>query len=89
MPSAFAPRIRATTHGNPARFGLAALLAALVLAPQGAQSQRRVPTADPEHPRIKYADSLESVNDRCIVRMNPLNPKMRPVYVNRLPIGFC
>ncbi len=81
MPLDCPRRVRAAT--------IAGLVVTLALAPQGAYSQRRVPTADPEHPRIKYADSLVSVNDRCIVRMNSLNPKMRPMYVNRLPIGFC
>jgi len=89
VPLAVSRNFRAAAARNLAFGTLAGLLLALVFAPQGAHSQRRVPTADPEHPRIKYADSLESVNDRCIVRMNPLNPKMRPMYVNRLPIGFC
>ncbi len=89
MPLAFVSRLRTTASHHAARTVGAGLVVALVFAPQGARSQRRVPTADPEHPRIRYADSLESVNDRCIVRMNKLNPKMRPVYVNRLPVGFC
>lgn len=53
------------------------------------RAQRYVPTADPQHPRVKYADSLVSLNDRCIVRMSKLNVRMRPVYVSRQPIGFC
>jgi hypothetical protein len=41
-------------------------------------------------PRIRYFESgLVSLNDRCPVRKTPLNPKMQPVYVNGLPIGFC
>ncbi len=41
-------------------------------------------------PRIRYFDTgLVSLNDRCPVRKTPLNPKMPPVYVNGLPIGFC
>lgn len=64
------------------------LLAVLGLAwPGGAQ--RFVPGDDPEHPRLKYADSLVSLNDRCIVRKVKLNPKVRPVYVNGHPVGFC
>ena len=67
-----------------------ALVAAGVLlaAPRGA-AQRRVPTGDPKHPRLKYADSLTSLNDRCMVRKAKLNPKVRPVYVNWQPVGFC
>ena len=52
-------------------------------------AQRLVPTADPAHPRLKFADSLTSPNDRCIVSHAKLNPKVRPVYVNGVPIGFC
>jgi len=69
---------------------LVALLAgAALFAAVPAGSQRYVPTTDPEHPRLKYADSLLSLNDRCMVRMTKLNPKVRPVYVSRMPVGFC
>ena len=64
------------------------VLAALAL-PLTGRTQRYVPTTDPEHPRLRYADSLDSVNDRCAVRKNKLNPKVRPVYVNKQPVGFC
>jgi len=57
--------------------------------PIAARAQRYVPTADPEHPRIRYTDSLTSLNDRCMVRKSKLNLKVRPVYVNRQPVGFC
>jgi hypothetical protein len=53
------------------------------------EAQRYVPTADPKHPRLKFADSLVSANDRCIVAQEKLNPKVRPVYVNGVPLGFC
>jgi hypothetical protein len=53
------------------------------------QAQRYVPGSNPELPRIRYADSLLSLNDRCIVRMSKLNLRVRPVYVSRAPIGFC
>ena len=67
-----------------------ALSFALTLAVLGAASaQRYVATKDPDFPRIKYADSLVSPNDRCIVSQAKLNPKMAPLYVNGLPIGFC
>jgi hypothetical protein len=63
------------------------LLLALAVA-EGA-AQRYVPGRDPAFPRLKYADSLESPNDRCIVSQAKLNPKMVPIYVNGVPIGFC
>jgi len=67
-----------------------ALSFALTLAVLGAASaQHYVATKDPDFPRIKYADSLVSPNDRCIVSQAKLNPKMAPLYVNGLPIGFC
>jgi len=41
-------------------------------------------------PRVRYFESDKiTLNDRCPVRKVPLNPKMTPVYVNGLPIGFC
>lgn len=64
------------------------LAAALGLAWPG-RAQRFLPTDDPEHPRLVYADSLVSLNDRCIVRQVKLNPKVRPMYVNGRPVGFC
>ena len=48
-----------------------------------------MPGAEAAFPRIRYADSLDSRNDRCIVAGTRLNPKIRPTYVNGLPIGFC
>jgi len=65
----------------------AAALAALLVS--AAAAQRLVPTADPARPRLKFADSLVSLNDRCAVSQTKLNPAVRPVYVNGLPIGFC
>ncbi len=40
-------------------------------------------------PRIEYADGSVTLNDRCMVRQVKLNPKLPPVFVNGLPIGFC
>ena len=54
-----------------------------------ASAQHYVATKDPDFPKIKYADSLVSANDRCIVSQAKLNPKMAPLYVNGVPIGFC
>ena len=68
-----------------------AMLAALAALPAGgpARAQRYVRGEEREFPKIKYADSLESLNDRCVVKKNKLNLKVRPVYVNWRPIGFC
>lgn len=63
--------------------------AAISLSAASARAQRFVATADTSFPRIKYPDSLESVNDRCIVRMVKMSRSVRPVYVNGWPIGFC
>jgi hypothetical protein len=54
-----------------------------------AGAQELVPTGDPAHPRVRYSDSLVSLNDRCAVRQGGLNPLYPPVYVNGRPIGFC
>jgi len=54
-----------------------------------ARAQGLVTTKDPAHPRVQYADSLISLNDRCIVRQGTLNPAFKAVYVNGKPIGFC
>jgi hypothetical protein len=58
-----------------------------VLSPPG-MAQRFVPGSDAEHPRVKYADSTVSINDRCAVRKTKLS-RGRPVYVNSQPVGFC
>jgi len=68
-------------------FATAALVAAAM--PAASAAQRYIPTDDPEHPRIQYADSLYSLNDECIVRLRRLSRSIPPVYVNGLPIGFC
>ncbi|MEK7315874.1 MAG: hypothetical protein AAB011_06820 [Candidatus Eisenbacteria bacterium] len=60
-----------------------------VAAARPANAQQLVQTKDPEHPLVLYADSLLSLNDRCIVRGGALNPGYKPVYVNGKPIGFC
>ena len=68
-----------------------AVVLALVALPSGppARAQRYVRAEHREFPKIKYADSLESLNDRCLVKKNKLNLKVRPVYLNWRPIGFC
>jgi len=77
---------------NPLRQTLALLLlaaVALFLTPAPGAAQRYVATADSLHPHIKYADSLVSANDRCMVAQQKLNLRVRPVYVNGVPMGFC
>ena len=65
------------------------LCAVLAFGALTARAQRYVPTADPQHPRLKFADSLISPNDRCLVSHDKLNSRVRPVYVNGVPMGFC
>ena len=80
------PRTRATL------LTLAAATAALALTLQTtpANSQDYLYTnGDSLHPRVQYQDGSISLNDRCAVRMTKLAKRMRPVYVNGLPIGFC
>jgi hypothetical protein len=60
----------------------------LALAPD-ARAQHLVFGADSLHPRLVFADSLRSANDRCMVTQKKLNPRVRPVYVNGVPMGFC
>jgi YHS domain-containing protein len=69
----------------------AALLLGLAVALSGAlvRAQVVVPTKDPQRPRIRYADSLLSLNVQCIVRGGTLNPAFKASYVNSRPIGFC
>jgi hypothetical protein len=40
-------------------------------------------------PHLLYADGSRTLNDRCMVRSVKLNPKIRAIYVNGHPIGFC
>ena len=40
-------------------------------------------------PRLLYADGTRTLNDRCMVRSSKLNPRIRAVYVNGRPVGFC
>ena len=42
----------------------------------------------PPYAKLQY-DSMMSVNTQCPVRHGHLNPGIRPMYVNRQPVGFC
>jgi hypothetical protein len=65
------------------------LVASVCSAATPAFAQRYLAGPDTLHPRIRYADSLDSVNDRCIISKSKLSRRIRPVYVNKKPIGFC
>ncbi|HSQ59969.1 MAG TPA: hypothetical protein VLT84_06010 [Acidobacteriota bacterium] len=79
--------MRAPTRSFRRRLGIAGL-AFLALAGL-AGAQELVQTGDPAHPRLRDADAILSLNDRCAVRQGSLNPTYAPVYVNGKPIGFC
>ncbi len=66
-----------------------ALFATAVLFAMPLGAQHYVGSSDPGFPRVQYADSSASVNDRCIVRLRKLSPKLPAIYVNGRPIGFC
>jgi hypothetical protein len=70
---------------------LATLAAGILLLASAAHAAAPHYEAGPDSafPRIRYADSLLSVNDRCIVASRKLNLQVRPVYVNRSAVGFC
>ncbi|HEU4723772.1 MAG TPA: hypothetical protein VFU59_00600 [Candidatus Eisenbacteria bacterium] len=75
-----------------ARHAIGALLlasAALSLAATPSAAQHYVAAADTAFPRIKYPDSLVSANERCMVALQKLSRRVRPVYVNGVPMGFC
>ena len=66
-----------------ATLGLATTLGAM------AGAQVLIKSTHEDFPKVLYADTLISANDRCIVARSRLNPKVRPVYVNGTPLGFC
>jgi hypothetical protein len=49
----------------------------------------QVPGDVDSFPKLRFADGLVSLNDRCMVKQRELNPKMPPVYVSGRPVGFC
>jgi len=80
---------RLTTLPAASAVALVTILGTLAVASGVSRAQRHVPGSDAAFPKVKYADSLVSPNDRCIVAGKKLNPKVRPVYVSGVPIGFC
>ena len=71
------------------RAACAAVVAGAALLAGAASAGRFVPTRDPDFPRVRYADSTTSVNDRCIMTGWKLSIRMTPTYVNGLPVGYC
>jgi len=74
-------------------FAASALAAPPAALPPTAQPQKPAPRPTTPRPLGVYEkmmyDSQLSVNDRCAVRHGQLNPAIRPMYVNRQPVGFC
>src|SRR5437868_6144124 len=56
-----------------------AAVAAGAAVPAVLHAQAYVPGPDAKHQRIRFSDSLTTLNDRCIVKQNPLNLNVRPV----------
>jgi hypothetical protein len=49
-----------------------------------------VESGDPERPRLRYLDGQVSSNTSCAIRRgNRLNPRVPPMRINGVPIGFC
>jgi len=71
------------------RFGNALVIACAVALAATAEAQRHVPVPNSEFPKVKYPDSLTSLNDKCAVAGGRLSTSVRPVYVNEVPVGFC
>lgn len=71
------------------RLGIALVVAVAGVVAGTAEAQRFVTASSPEFPKVKYADSLTSLNDRCAVARAKLSTTVRPVYVNGTPVGFC
>lgn len=67
---------------------LAVVTLAIAAGSAGAQRYLKEETAR-GFQRVKYPDSLVSANDRCMVRGERLSTRVRPTYVNGVPMGFC
>lgn len=71
------------------RLGIALVVATGLVMAGDAAAQRFVTGDHSEFPKVKYADSLTSLNDRCAVAKGKLSTTIRPVYVNETPVAFC
>jgi len=47
------------------------------------------PPGSGEHTRVRFADSLLSINDMCLVSHRALDILHQPIYVNLRPVAFC
>jgi YHS domain-containing protein len=59
--------------------------------PQAIEESFESVLADPEaeFSPLQYADGTFTLNDRCPISRDKLNPKVRPLFVNQEPVGFC
>jgi hypothetical protein len=77
--------MRALTTGL--AFGLLLLICACVARGDGTYAMSG---ATEECGRLRYRDGQVSRNDACAIKLsNALNPRVRPLYVNGGPVGFC
>lgn len=86
------PRTRLAAAGSRAVPIL--VLGLLAAAPFGGEIARAVQgvkllVPGTEFFRLRYAEDLVSVNDKCPVRKIPLGAAMPPVLVNGNAVGFC
>lgn len=42
-----------------------------------------------EFPLVEYANGQVTINDRCPVRQDTLNVRLKPLFVNGEAVGFC
>ena len=80
------------------RIGIRLLVGLLFFTLPSAAHATKAPAAKPNpRPQQFYAPVFEkkkygdatSINDRCPVKHGPLNPSIRPSYVNRQTVGYC
>ena len=83
MTTSFAIRRTGILHAAATAF------VALSFGALAALAQPMLPVPGPAFPRLTFADSLTSVNDRCVITHNRLNAAIHPLYVNGKPVGFC
>lgn len=81
---------------TPRPAGLAGLLVFLAVSCGLRQAELVPPVSEPAFidpesafPRVRFADGMISVNDRCPITKRKLSIHFPPVYVNGQPIGFC
>lgn len=70
-------------------FLAATLIGAGALAMEPMPPGEKVPVEGTDRWRVRYADGQLSLNDLCPVAKRGLATRMRPVWVNGRPVGFC